>query len=100
MIESGMTAMMKALGLDPVELKAHVEAFTSHMKEQAAAINANQRRIEAKLDVIDEKLAALVPRETTTEILDNAGVGTNVLITSERFPQAMIDDVNRSVNEA
>lgn len=94
MIESGMTAMMKALGLDPAEIKTHVEAFTSHMKAQAEAINANQRRIEEKLDELLNRTAAQPVEASTTELLDADGKPTNVLVTSERFPQAMIDDVN------
>lgn len=101
MIESGMVALMKGFGLDPAEIKQHVEAFTSHMKAQAAAINANQQRIEAKLEAHDAKLDELLNRTaaqpveaSTTEILDVSGRPTNVLVTSERFPQAMIDDVN------
>lgn len=95
MIESGMAVMMKTLGLDPAEIKTHVEAFTSHMKAQAEAINANQQRIEEKLDRIEAKLDGHgIP--ATRELLDVNGKPTNVLITDERFPQAMIDDVNRS----
>lgn len=95
MSDSGMGMMMKALGLDPAVIQQHVEAFTTHMKDQAAAINANQQRIEAKLDAILARQAAeLGPRETTTELLDADGRGTNVLVTNERFPQAMLDDVN------
>jgi hypothetical protein len=90
MAVSGMASMMKALGLDPEELRANVEKFMAEMKGQAAAINANQARIETKLDEI---LAALPPRPSSRAILEN-GVDTGTFITNEKFPQAMIDDVN------
>lgn len=72
-----------------------------HMKDQAAKINANQARIESKLDQQEAKfddlrelvLDVVGPRPSTTHILEN-GEQTGVLVTSEKFPQAMIDDVN------
>lgn len=93
MAVNGMTTMMKAMGLDPDELKATVEQFMGGMKDQAAKINANQGRLETKLDVILMKLAELSPIVATRQILEN-GEATGVLITNERFPQEMIDDVN------
>ena len=91
---SGMEMMLKAMGLDPDELKSSVEGFMVHMKDQAAKINANQARIEVKLDEMRELVLDVVgPRPSTTHILEN-GEPTGVLVTSEKFPQAMIDDVN------
>lgn len=109
MSQSGVQMVMSRLGLDPAELTKHVEAFTADMKAAAAAINANQQRIETKLDEIDAKVDECLNRTgaqpveaSTTEILDAQGRPTNVLVTSERFPQRMIDDVseNRSAGEA
>lgn len=102
-MDTGATMMLKALGFNPDELKGTVEGFMDHMKQQAATINANQARLEAKQDATTEELGKLCelvadlagPRPTTRAILEN-GEETGVLITSEKFPQAMIDDVNRS----
>jgi hypothetical protein len=101
MAASGMAIMLKTLGLDPDELKSNVDGFMSHMKDQAATINANQQRIEAKLEHIEAKtdnvLTLMVerigPPPSTTAILEN-GEHTGILITNEKFPQEMIDDVN------
>lgn len=94
MAANGMATMLKALGLDPDELKANVETFMSGMKAQADAINANQIRLEAKLDNLTTLMLELMgPRPQTREIYEN-GERTGVLITDERFPQALIDDVN------
>ena len=97
----GKAMMMQALGLDPEELKLSAEAFMANMKQQAETINANQRRLEDKLDAAGSKLGELAdlitelvgPRPSTTAILEN-GRHTGVLITDEKFPQEMIDDVN------
>ena len=84
--------MMKSLGLDPDELKNSVEAFMFHMKAQAETINANQKRLEDKLDAISEKLDSIHPPASTTAIYED-GKHTGVLITTEKFPQEMLDDV-------
>jgi hypothetical protein len=73
-------------------MEAQVKQFTDGMKAQAEAINANQGRIEAKLETILSRLDAISPAPTTTEVLEN-GEPTGVLVHSEKFPQAMIDDV-------
>jgi hypothetical protein len=86
-----MASMLKALGLDPDELKGNVDSFILHMREQAATINANQARIEVKLDRI---LEGIRPTGSTTPILEN-GEPTGVYLTNEKFPQVLIDDVNR-----
>jgi hypothetical protein len=100
MVMSGMAGMLKALGVDPDELKANVETFMVNMKAQAETINANQARLEAqgariegKLDAVLTRFDELSPASSTKEVLED-GKPTGVLITSERFPQAMIDDVN------
>jgi hypothetical protein len=105
MASTGMAIMLKSLGLDPDELKRNVEDFMQHMKQQAERINANQAkleandaRLEAKLDELQNLLAELVTAElgprrpSTTEIFNN-GERTGILITDEKFPQAMLDDV-------
>ena len=96
MAVSGMAMMLKSLGLDPDELKASVEAFMSHMKDQADKINANQARLEANDARLEEKLdhvlsgITVAPSEagTTTPILEN-GKATGVIVTDEKFPQEM-----------
>jgi hypothetical protein len=109
MAASGMAMMLKSLGLDPDELKANVEAFMLHMKAQAEKINQNQARLEAMLATVEdqgttalsrlEDLQAMVlivaageSQGTTTAILENGRASGN-LITSEKFPQEMIEDV-------
>ena len=100
---SGMALMMKSLGLDPDELKTNVEGFMAGMRSQAEAINANQVRIETKLDALDAQLRQVLeklddaagPPASSTPILTN-GKDTGVFVTDERFPQVMIDDVNKS----
>jgi hypothetical protein len=103
MAASGMAMMLKSLGLDPDELKGNVEAFMSHMKDQAEKINQNQARLESKLDALENSLgniahilAALsllvAPQASTTAILEN-GAHSGNLITSEKFPTEMIEDV-------
>ena len=129
--QNGMAGMLKAMGLDPDELKTNVEGFMAGMRDQAAKINANQERLEAqggrletrldaiaetlelphdgvggdlgarleaKLDAITMKLDEILPIQTTREIFED-GRATGVLITSERFPQAMIDDVNGGLSD-
>ena len=101
---SGMGMMLKSMGLDPDELKANVETFMQHMKEQADKINANQARLEemitanqASLNSIAQILSGLstlvTTQNSTTHILDEEGKKSGVLITSEKFPQEMLDDV-------
>jgi hypothetical protein len=84
---------LKAMGIDPEELRANVDAFMTGMKAQAEKINANQARLEEKLDRIIFIVEELLPQESTREIIED-GQHTGVLVTNERFPQAMIDDVN------
>ena len=98
--QNGMAGLLKTMGLDPDELKANVEGFMAGMRDQAAKINGNQERLEAqgsrvesKLDAIILRLDEAIPPGSTREILED-GAATGVLITSERFPQAMLDDVN------
>jgi hypothetical protein len=106
MISSGMESMvasgLKALGLDPEAIKAEVEAFMAHMREQVAAIHASQERLEAKVDASTHELGRLSHlvdelagvRPSTVPILEN-GAATGTFMTTEKFPQELIDDVNR-----
>jgi hypothetical protein len=87
---SGIGLLLQSFGFNPEEIKGSVESFIAHMKDQAAAINANQARIETKLDTIID----LLPRAMTTPILEN-GEATGVLVTNEKFPQEMLDDVQQ-----
>lgn len=90
---SGMARMLKTMGVDTDEIQAQATTFMQGMKAQAETINANQQRIEVKLDAILGRLDAIAPAPATREILEN-GEPTGVLVTDEKFPQAMIDDVN------
>ena len=94
MAVSGVGSMLKALGLDPDELKGNVEGFMLFMKAESEKINRNQFRIETKLDQILANQAHASAPSGSTPILEN-GVDTGVFVTDEKFPQAMIDDVNR-----
>ena len=104
---TGTAMMLKALGLDPEEIKANIEGFMQQMRDQAHTINGNQLRIETKLDAIDGTLRRLaisaaagglgaVPK-STAELCDNQGDPTGVLVTNERFPQQLLEDVNGRV---
>jgi hypothetical protein len=91
---SGMAMMLKTLGLDPEEIRANMESFMAGMKAQAEAIDAKLTRIEAKSDRIEAAIAEQGPVKQTAAILED-GETTGVYITNEKFPQVMIDDVNR-----
>jgi hypothetical protein len=110
----GMGMMLRACGIDPDEMKQQAEQFMIFMKQGVEKINANQERIESALKSISaaqERSAERINAElaiissllllqqqeregTTSVVRDENGGHTGVLITSEKFPQAMIDDVN------
>ena len=90
---SGMAGLLKTMGVDTDEIQAQATTFMQGMKAQAETINANQQRIERKLDAILERLDSISPAPSTREIIED-GKPTGVLVTDEKFPQAMIDDVN------
>ena len=94
---SGMGMMLKGMGFDPEEMKMQAEQFMAMMQAGVAKINANQvqleatqARIEAKLDRAIEILESTTG--STTPILDDQGKPTGALLTTEKFPQAMLDD--------
>ena len=88
-----MAGLLKTMGVDTDDIQAQATNFMQGMKAQADTINANQQRIEKKLDEILGRLDAISPAPATREILED-DKPTGVLITDEKFPQAMIDDVN------
>ena len=106
---SGMAMMLKSLGVDPDEIRGNVEQFMAYMKAAADKINANQAIIEAKLrelqtqgtnlweqnntlrQHIDRIEKIIDPPGETVHITEN-GLGTGVLVTTEKFPQELIDD--------
>lgn len=96
-ITSGMTGMLKALGLDPDELKKNVETFMETMTAAAQQIKANQIAIETKLTAIEGQLkriqAELPEAGTTTSIKNDDGNDTGILVTTEKFPDELIRDV-------
>jgi hypothetical protein len=62
------------------------------MSANQATLEAQGAAIMAKLDAMNLKLDEVLPIQTTREVLEN-GEATGVLITSERFPQAMLEDI-------
>jgi hypothetical protein len=102
---SGMAGLLKSIGVDTDQFQAHFETFTAGMRAQAETINANQlrieaqgARIEAKLDALADRLDSIAPAPSTVEVLED-DKPTGVLITSEKFPQAMLDDVAATKHE-
>lgn len=94
-----MAGLLKTMGFDPDAMKAQLEAFIQNMQAAAAAISANQARLEAqgaKIEAQGEAILArldlIAPAPRTVEIIED-GKPTGVLITDEKFPQQMIDDV-------
>jgi hypothetical protein len=91
-----MAMMLKSLGIDPDEIKGSIDQFMQTMKAAAEKINANQLSIEAKLDMIQAKLNELqtiIDDPGHTAQIKANGEDTGILITTERFPKEMIDDV-------
>lgn len=88
MAKSGIELLLAAAGIDPAEIRANIEAFMASMKATAEQVNANQKRIEDKLDLI---LAAQPPAPTTQHIREN-GELTGVLVTEEKFPDEVLKD--------
>jgi hypothetical protein len=88
---NGMGMMLKSLGIDPDELKRNVEEFMSVVKASLQKVDANQARIETKLDSILTRLDGLAPEPSTTEIMAN-GAASGILITNEKFPRQMMDE--------
>lgn len=91
-----MAMMLKSLGIDPDEIKGSIDQFMQTMKAAAEKINANQLSIEAKLDMIQAKLnemqTIIDDPGHTTQIKAN-GEDTGILVTTERFPKEMLEDV-------
>jgi len=103
-------ALLKRMGLDPEAYKAMIEEFLEGMRQAVAKINDNQQRIETmlkdlqtetnslshqvrgalgKLETIETKVHhGLGLGGTTTAIYEN-GQHTGVLITDEKFPDAL-----------
>jgi|ERR1700727_1343432 len=110
---SGMDTLMSRLGgLIPEDLKRSVEQFMSDMQRAAEKINANQVRIETALASLQASINRLEGMQDdhnahivsairllmptppiTTHILDENGQASGNFITSEKFPQEMLDDV-------
>jgi hypothetical protein len=91
---SGIEILLKAAGIDPGEIRASIDQFMSSMKATADAINANQGRIETKLNTIisnQEKASQAASQATTTHVLEN-GRPTGVLLTDEKFPDEVLKD--------
>lgn len=89
MPESGMTMMLKSLGFDTDGMKRDLEQFMLAMKTGVEKINANQARIEAKLERIENLIEQ--PGKTTA-IADENGEHTGILLTTEKFPREMLED--------
>ncbi len=94
MVQSGMSQMLKSLGFDTDALKKDIEQFMGAVKSGIETINANQARIEAKLDRIEK----LVEHPgTTTSIATEAGEESGVLLTTEKFPNEILEDAGMVV---
>ena len=94
MPKSGMEMLLGTMGIDPTEVRASIETFMSTMKSTAEAINANQVRIEVKLDTIianQDQASQAAAQASTVPVLEN-GEATGVLITDEKFPDAVLKD--------
>lgn len=86
--ESGMAMMLRSLGFDADGMKRNMEEFMGAMKAGVEKINANQATIEAKLDRIEK----LVERPGTTTAIMEDGEPTGVLMTTEKFPNEILED--------
>jgi hypothetical protein len=116
MAESGVSRMLSVIkervGFDPEAIREHAEQFMADMQATAEKINQNQLRIErmltdlqtltnrltyqvhesvTRLEAIQATLEATANEGTTTPVYAN-GEHTGVLITSEKFPEEMLQD--------
>jgi hypothetical protein len=89
MAGSGIEMLLRAAGVDPEEIRGNVERFMLETRAAVNAINANQRSIETKLDLI---LAAQGGAAITKEYQKPDGSPSGVLETNEKFPDAVLVD--------
>ena len=100
MAPSGMQMMLRSLGLDPDELKANVEGFMATMKTAVEKVEANQLRIEGKLEELSQYSAAIMLKldtiiqeppsfQGTSRQIFEDGKPTGVVLTDEKFPRAL-----------
>lgn len=89
MAMNGTAMMLKSLGIDPDQIQRNVEEFMTAVKGALEKVDANQARIETKLDAIQARLDA--GAGSTTHIHAN-GKPAGVLVTDEKFPQEMLDE--------
>lgn len=109
---SGMGMMMKAMGVDPEEIKGSVTAFMETVKSSIEKIDANQKRIEDKLekivatqaihttaisiildhlkDVRAERHVAVI-NEPSPKLLAMDGTDSGAIVSEEKFPQEVLD---------
>lgn len=80
--------MLRAFGFDPAEMRQNAEDFMVGVKTVMEKLEANQLRIEAKLDCIEKLIEH--PGETT--VITENGENTGVLLTTEKFPREMLED--------
>lgn len=88
---SGMGMLLKQLGVNPEEIRASIDSFMNGQRALLESVNANQLRVEATLVRIEAKLDAAVKIGTTTELTDASGAGLGLIVSDEKFPQAVID---------
>lgn len=107
---SGMAMMLKSLGIDPDEIRANVEQFMAGMKAAVEKVEANQLRIEGKLEDLQKQGADLdeqnrtiiywlglaIESGGTTRLKDN-GKDLGIIEHSEKFPQDVINAANAKV---
>lgn len=91
---SGMNMLLKTMGVNPDEIRRSIDAFMVGQRELLTRIEANQLRVEAKLDAMlaQQTRAYAVPDTApTVELTDHAGRGLGVVLTEEKFPQVVLD---------
>lgn len=111
---SGMAMMLKSFGIDPDEIRGNVEDFMTYMKAAADKINANQTIIEVKLTELQtqgtnlweqnntlrqhiDRIEKLIEQPGETIHIKENGLGTGVLVTTEKFPQEFYGKINTEV---
>lgn len=119
--ETGTMRLIKSLigatGIDADKLEANVTGFMENVRGAVEKLEANQRIIETKLDriqaTIDRPPAMMFPplfegsatpaaldgsSGDTVEIRKPNGEATGVLLTTEKFPQAVLDELSTSAS--
>jgi hypothetical protein len=99
----GVQNMLKSMGFDPEEMKRVATLFMDGQRALLESIDANQKRIEAKIDGVSSRLQFVIDQQTraylpgsTTELKDSDGRGLGVVVTDEKFSQVILDDATKA----